>query len=131
MKKIIVLAIAAVAAVVSLSAFASASDTASEGKVSFESTSMPALNCTMSIGHAWEIYRLVPFNIEDVVRQEYVTVRQKCKSRSRFTHEGVDVRVKDNGETVSIELGISSCKLTFSDVTWRELDNMFIGQQDS
>ena len=131
MKKIIVLAVAAIAAVISLSAFANASDTSSEGKVTFESTKMPALNCAMSIGHAWEIYRLVPSNIEDMVRQEYVDVQQKCRTRSHFVHEGVDVRFKDNGETVTIELGISGYKLTFSDVTWRELDNMFIGQQDS
>ena len=132
MKKILVLAIAAIATIATLSAFAGASDAiTSEGKVSFESATMPALNCSVSIGHARDMYRLVPGNIENICRKEYVTIRQKCNSRSHFSHEGVDVRVKDNGKTVTIEFRTSGYKIVASDVTWTELDNMFIGPENS
>ena len=132
MKKILVLAIAAMATIATLSAFAGASDAiTSEGKVSFESAAMPALNCSVSIGHAMDMYRLVPGNIEDVCRKEYVAIRQKCNSRSHFSHEGVDVRIKDNGNTVTIEFRTSRYKIVVSDVTWTELDNMFIGPENS
>ena len=132
MKKILVLAIAAIATIATLSAFASTSDSNSpKGKVSFESAAMPALNCSVSIGHAMDMYRLVPGNIEDICRKEYVAIRQKCNSRSHFTHEGVDVRIKDNGKTVTIEFRPSGYKVVASDVTWTELDNMFIGPANS
>lgn len=131
MKKIIVIAIAALAAI-ALTASVSASDSIpSEGKVSFESASVPALNCTMSIGNVRDIYWLVPGNIEDICRKEYVAVRNKCNTKTHFTHEGVDVRVKENGRTVTIEFRFSGYKIVASDVTWAELDNLFIGQENS
>lgn len=131
MKKIIVIAIAALAAI-ALTASVSASDSIpSEGKVSFESASVPALNCTMSIGNVRDIYWLVPGNIEDICRKEYVAVRNKCNTKTHFTHEGVDVRVKENGRTVTIEFRFSRYKIVASDVTWAELDNLFIGQENS
>jgi hypothetical protein len=131
MKKIIVIALAAIAAI-ALTASVSASDSIpSEGRVSFESAAMPALNCTMSIGNLRDIYRLVPGNIEDICRKEYVAVHTKCNTKSHFTHEGVDVRVKENGRTVTIEFRFSGYKIVASDVTWAELDNLFIGQENS
>jgi hypothetical protein len=131
MKKVIVIAVSAIAAI-ALAASVSASDSIpSEGKVSFESAAMPALNCTMSIGNVQNIYRLVPGNIEDICRKEYVAVQNKCNAKSHFTHEGVDVRVKENGRTVTIEFRFSGYKIVASDVTWAELDNLFIGQENS
>lgn len=131
MKKIIVIAVAVITAI-ALTASVSASDgIPSEGKVSFESASVPALNCTMSIGNVRDIYWLVPGNIEDICRKEYVAVRNKCNTKTHFTHEGVDVRVKENGRTVTIEFRFSGYKIVASDVTWAELDNLFIGQENS
>ena len=131
MKKIIVIALAAIAAF-TLTASVNASDSIPlEGKVSFESAAMPALNCTMSIGNVRSIYRLIPGNIEELCRKEYVAVHNKCNAKSHFTHEGVDVRVKDNGGTVSIEFRFSGYKIVASDVTWAELDNLFIGQENN
>lgn len=131
MKKVIVIAVSAIAAI-ALTASVSASDSIpSEGRVSFESAAMPALNCTMSIGNVRDIYRLVPGNIEDICRKEYVAVHNKCNTKSHFTHEGVDVRVKENGRTVTIEFRFSGYKIVASDVTWAELDNLFIGQENS
>ena len=128
MKKIIAIVIAAVAAVVALTAAVSAPESiTTEGKVSIESSAVPALNCTMSIDRVGDIYRLVPGNIDDVCRKEYIAIREKCGSRSRFTHEGVNVQVKDNGGTVTMVFSITGYKLTVSDVTWKELDNIFIG----
>ncbi len=131
MKKITVIAIAALAAI-ALTASVSASDSIpSEGKVSFESASVPALNCTMSIDKVRDIYWLVPGNIEDICRKEYVAVRNKCNTKTHFTHEGVDVNVKENGRSVTIEFRFSGYKIVASDVTWAELDNLFIGQENS
>lgn len=126
MKKLIAIVIAATAAIVTLTASISASDNNSAGTVSFESSSMPALNCTVSISHAKEIYRLIPGNISELCEKEYVAVQKKCSSRSHFTHEGVDVRVSESGETVTIVFSVSGYKVTASNVTWDELDNMFI-----
>lgn len=131
MKKIIVIALAAIAAI-TLTASVNANDSIpSEGKVSFESAAMPALNCTMSIGNVRSIYRLIPGNIEELCRKEYVAVHNKCSTKTHFTHEGVDVLVHDNGGTVTIEFRFSGYKIVASDVTWAELDNLFIGQENS
>lgn len=131
MKKIIVIAVAAITAI-ALTASVSASDSIpSEGKVSFESAAIPALNCTMSIGNVRDIYRLIPGNIEDICRKEYVAVHNKCNTKSHFMHEGVDVRIKENGKTVTIEFRFSGYKIVASDVTWAELDSLFIGQENS
>ena len=128
MKKILILAVAAAATIATLTAFASKSGlTSPEGRVSFESAALPALNCSVSLGHAMQMYNLVPGNIAEICRKEYVAIRQKCNSRSHFTHEGVDVRITDNGKTVTIEFRASGYKVVASDVTWTQLDNMFIG----
>lgn len=128
MKKIIVIAATAIAAVIALTAAVSAPENiSSEGKVAFESSALPVLNCTMAIDRVRDIYFLVPGNIDDVCRMEYIAIREKCGSRSRFTHEGVDVQVRDNGGNVTIVFSISGYKLTVSNVTWKELDNIFIG----
>ena len=131
MKKIIVIAVAAITAI-ALTASVSASDSIpSEGKVSFEPAAIRALNCRMSIGNVRDIYRLIPSNIEDICRKEYVAVHNKCNTKSHFMHEGVDVRIKENGKTVTIEFRFSGYKIVASDVTWAELDSLFIGQANS
>lgn len=128
MKKIIVIALAAIA----LTAFVSASDSlSSEGKVSLESTATPALNCTLSIGNAEALYRLVPGNIKDLCRKEYVAVQEKCSTRSQFSHEGVDVHTTEHGSTITIEFRIPGYKIVASDVTWAELDQLFLGQENN
>lgn len=128
MKKMFLIVIAAAAATLTLSAFASAPDNySSQGEVSFESLAMPALNCTVSMEHAQSIYRLIPSNITDICEKEYATVQKKCNSRSHFTHEGVDVQIVENGEYVTIVFSVSGYKVTARNVTWSELDAMFTG----
>lgn len=129
MKKIIIV-IAAVAATLALSAFASAPENASsQGEVSFESASMPALNCTVSMEHARSIYRLIPSNITEICEKEYASVQKKCYSRTHFTHEGVDVRVTDNGECITVVFSVPGYRVTAKNVTWAELDSMFNATQ--
>ena len=126
MKKIIIIAIATLVAAAALSASVRASDgSSSEGTVSFESSAMPMLNCTVSILHARDLYRMIPANISDLCADEYAAVRMKCSSRSHFVHEGVDVSVKESGGNVTIVLGVPGYKVTASNVTWEELDRMF------
>lgn len=130
MKKIIIIVIAAVAATLALSAIASAPDNVpSQGEVSFESTAMPALNCTVSMEHARSIYHLIPSNITDICEKEYAAIQKKCNSRAHFTHEGVDIRVTDNGEYFTIVFSVPGYKVTARNVTWAELDNMFNASQ--
>lgn len=128
MKKIIVILVAALAAI-TLTASISASDSVpSRGTVSFESASMPVLNFTMPFQRAEGIYSLLPGNIRDICAREYRTVKGKCLSSYRFTHEGVSVRVTNNGPTVSIELSAQGYKVTADNVTLDELDRLFVGE---
>ena len=131
MKKIIVIALAALAAI-ALTASVSASDSIpSKGKVSLESTATPALNCTLSIGNAEALYRLVPGNIKNLCRKEYVAVQEKCSMRSQFSYEGVDVRTTERGSTITLEFSIPGYKIVASDVTWAEFDQLFLGQENN
>ena len=129
MKKFFILAVAALAAIVSVSVMSSSvkanDEIPSEGTVSFESSAMPVLNFTMPIGQAKNIYRLVPSNIADICAKEYTTIKQKCNSSSDFTYEGVRVKVKKDGSSLTFVFSLNGNKLTASDVTWTELDTIF------
>lgn len=124
MKKIILTFFAAIAVILTLSAFVGTSASQS-GTVSFEAVKAPALNCTLSFSRAWDIFHLLPDNIAETFRNEYATIRQKSHSRSHFTHEGVDVHIRDNGVSLSIEFKVSGYKVCVNDVTWQELDSLF------
>lgn len=127
MKKFFIFAIAAIAATLTLTASAIAAENIPvQGEVSFESTVMPELNCTVSMETAQSIYRLVPANITQICEQEYAVVRRKCNAQSRFTHEGVKVRVlEDNGKVATIVFSLSGYNLTAKNVSWSELDKLF------
>jgi hypothetical protein len=127
MKKTILIVIAAVAATFVLcSAVSAASGNASTGTVSFESTQMPALNCTMQMAAASQIFHLLPGNIAEMCKDEYKAVRGKCVKSDRFTHEGVRVRVtRNDGATVSVEFSVPNYKVVAQDVSWVELDRLF------
>ena len=127
MKKIIILSIAAIAATIALCSFVAAEENIpSSGTVTLESVSVPALNFSMPASRAVQILALMPDSIVDACRQEYRVVRTKCNSSSRFTHEGVQVRVTDrNGSTVSIEFSVPGYKVSADDVSWTELDAFF------
>lgn len=128
MKKIIITTIAAVAAILALSSFAGTTGT-SDGTVSFEAASAPALNCTLSMQNAAGIYRLLPENLAECARKEYTGIRQKSRSRSHFTHDGVDIRIKDAGATLDIVFTLNGYKVKVCDVTWETLDNLFAASE--
>ncbi len=127
MKKTILIVIAALAAIFVLCSAATAfSENASSGSVSFESTQMPALNCSMQMAAASQIFHLLPGNIADMCRNEYKAVRGKCAQSSSFTHEGVRVRVtENNGTTVSVVFSVPNYKVVARNVSWVELDRLF------
>ena len=127
MKKTLLIVIAALAATVVLcSAVSGHSGNASTGTVSFESARMPALNCSMPMATADRIFQLLPGNIVHLCKDEYKAVRGKCNRSSRFTHEGVSVRVtRNDGATVSVEFSVPGYKVTAQDVSWAELDDLF------
>lgn len=128
MKKIIVLLVTAIAAITFTAAVSASDSISSDGTVSFESASMPVLNFTMPFQRAESICNLLPSNLRDICAKEYKTVRSKYGYSSRFTHEGVSVRVMDNGQTVTVELSAQGYKLTAGNVTWEELDRLFGGE---
>jgi len=129
MKKTIILAIAAIAATIALCSFVAAEENIpSSGTVTLESVSVPALNFSMPVSRAVQILDLMPDSIIDACWQEYKAVRTKCNTSSRFTHEGVQVRVTDrNGSTVSVEFSVPGYKVSANDVSWTELDAFFAG----
>lgn len=124
MKKIII--IAAIAATFVLAA--SAERVPSQGKVSFESTAMPELNCTVAMENVQSIYRLIPSNVTDICVKEYATIRKKGMVQNHFTHEGVDVKFLENGKTVTVVFSAYGCKVTVKNATAAELDKMFSGK---
>ena len=94
-----------------------------EGTVSFESTALPALNCTLSLKSAAGIYELVPMNVQGICAQEYDTVRQKLFSSANVTYQGVRIRkLQDDGKTVTLELSYQGYKVTVKDALWEDLD---------
>jgi hypothetical protein len=75
---------------------------------------------------AGRIFQLLPGNIVNLCRDEYKAVRGKCARSSRFTHEGVNVRVtRNDGSTVSVEFSVPNYKVTAQNVSWTELDDIF------
>ena len=127
MKRTIFIIIAAIAATFVLCSAATAvSANSSSGNVSFESTQMPALNCSMQMATATQIIRLLPENIINLCKDEYKAVRGKCAKSSSFTHEGVKVRIiENNGTTVSVVFSIPNYKVIAHDLSLVELDRLF------
>jgi hypothetical protein len=128
MKKIIVILVAALAAFTLTAAVSASNSVPSQGTISFESASMPVLNFTMPLQRAEGIFSLLPGNIRDICTREYKVVKGKSLSSSRFTHEGVSVRVRDNGPTITVELSTRGYKVTADNVTMEELDRLFGGE---
>ena len=128
MKKIVILLLAATVAAVTALSLSAFDGTQGQGTVSFESRNVPALNCSMPLSQAARIYRLAPANLKSLCEGEYETVKGKCFSSSRFSHEGVQVRIlEDDGARVSLEFVLSGYKVTVRNASWGDLDRLFAG----
>lgn len=129
MKRILILSIAAIAATITLcSAASSLSGNSSNGTVRFESSSTPALNFTMPVSQATNIYRLMPESVTRLCDSEYEAVRNKCLRSSSFTHEGVRVTKTGDNPSMTFVFSVPGYKVTVSDVSWEDLDFLFIGK---
>ena len=107
MKKFIIITLAALVAAVTLcSATANLSGITSTGTVRFESSSVPALNFSMPMSRAAEIFRLMPESVTSVCVNEYAAVRDKSLRSSSFTHQGVKIR--KSGENPSMTVGFTA-----------------------
>jgi hypothetical protein len=127
MKRILIIALVAVAATVTLCSATSAfSDNASNGTVQFESTSMPSLNFTMPVSRAGDIYRLMPESVTAICVNEYEAVRSKSLQSSSFTHEGVKIRKTGDDSSMTFVFSVPGYKVTVSEVSWEDLDLLFI-----
>lgn len=131
MKKTVLFVFAAILAAVLTASSGASNNQKSEGKVSFESAKMPALNCTLSINRARDIYWLIPINICELCTKEYAAVRNKSNKSSHFKHEGVDVRITEKERSITVELNYGGYRVVASDVTWADLDNIFFGPENS
>lgn len=128
MKKFIIFTLAAIVATVTLcSATTHLTGTTANGTVRFESTSMPALNCTLPMSRAAAIFRLLPESVTSVCVNEYDAVRDKCLRSSSFTHQGVTVKRTGNDPSMTITLSAAGYKVTVSDVSWADIDLLFNG----
>ena len=128
MKRILIIALVAVAATVTLCSATSAfSDNASTGTVQFESTSMPSLNFSMPVSRARDIYRLMPESVTSVCVNEYEAVRSKSLRSSSFTHEGVKVRKTGDDSSMTFVFSVPGYKVTVREVSWEDLDLLFLG----
>lgn len=128
MKKVIIIIVATVATIAFTASISASNNNPSQGVVSFESSAMPTLNCSMSLQNARNLFVLIPGNIQDICREEYKKVSNKCSRSSSFTHEGVYVRVTHNdGQLATIVFTVPGYKITAQDVSWKELDGMFLG----
>ena len=131
MKKTLLFVFAAILAAVLTASSGASENYRTEGKVSFESSKVPALNCTLSIDRARDLYWLIPTNICDLCTKEYAAFRNKSNTSSHFKHEGVDVRITEKERSITVELSYSGYKVVASDVTWADLDNIFFGPESS
>ena len=61
----------------------------------------------------------------------YIDMGEKNKLKPSDSVTLPPIRVKENGRTVTIEFRFSGYKIVASDVTWAELDNLVIGQENS
>ena len=128
MKRILIIALVAVAATVTLCSATSAfSDDSSISILQFESTSMPSLNFSMPVSRAMDIYRLMPESVTSVGVNEYEAVRSKSLRSSSFTHEGVKVRKTGDYPSMTFVFSVPGYKVTVSEVSWEDLDLLFIG----
>lgn len=128
MKKVLVIALATITAVVILCSAASAvisSGNTSNGVIYFESTNSPALNFSLPVSRAEEIYQLLPESVTTVCEQEYTLVRNKCSRTKSFTHEGVSIKYTGVDPSMSFVFSIPGYKLTVNEVSWNTIDKMF------
>ena len=131
MKKTLLFVFAAILAAVLTASSGASENYRTEGKVSFESSKVPALNCALSIDRARALYWLIPTNICDLCTKEYAEVRNKSNKSSHFKHEGVDVRITEKERSITVELSFGGYRIVANDVTWAELDSIFFGPESS
>lgn len=128
MKKFIILTLAAIAAAVTLcSATADRNASFPNGTIRFESSSMPVLNCTMPMKSAVDILRLMPDSIIALSMTEYEAVRDQVFHSTSFTYQGVKVKRTGENPSMTFTLTVPGYKLTVSDVSWDDIDYLFMG----
>ena len=131
MNKLIIFTVAAIVAAVTLSsATVNLAGGSSDSTVRFESTAMPALNFTMPVSRAADIYRLMPESITDLCGSEYEAVRDKTFKSTSFTHQGVTVKRTGENPSMTFTFSVPGYKVIVSDVSWDELDHLFTGTAD-
>ena len=131
MKKFIFFTLAAIVAAVTLSsATVNQAGGSSDGTVRFESSAMPAQNFTMPVSRAADIYRLMPDSVTALCGSEYEAIRDKSANSASFTHQGVTVKRTGENPSMTFTFSAPGYKIIVSDVSWDDLDLLFIGTAD-
>lgn len=130
MRKSLFINIALIASILSLCSAiaATSSNNILPGTVRFESAEMPALNFTMPVSRAADIYRLLPSSITDVCRQEYEAVLDKCNRLHSVNHEGVKIQWSGADPDLTFVFTVPGYKLTVSGVSVEAMDGIFYGK---
>lgn len=126
MKKFFKIALAAIAATLLTTVLVSATvAAAAEEKVEFESSEMPALNCSMALSQAHAIYTLLPEEIRAVCRDEFRRVSARCAEKSCFTYQGVKVNTAGHEGLVDVTFSYAGSKFRVKNATWESLEGFF------
>ena len=126
MKKFFKITLAAIAATLLTTVLVSATVAATaEEKVEFESSEMPALNCSMALSQAHAIYSLLPEEVKAVCRDEFKKVSSKCAEKSSFTYQGVKVSTTGHEGLVDVTFTYAGSNFRVKNATWESLGNFF------
>ena len=132
MRKSIFFNVAFIASILSLCSAiaATTSNNILPGTIRFESTEMPALNFTMPVSRAADIYRLLPSSVTDVCRQEYEAVLDKCNRSHKVNHEGVKIQWSGANPDLIFVFTVPGYKLTVSGVSVETMDSIIYGKHE-
>lgn len=127
MKKFIKFTVVAIAAVMFTTVLVSATvANLSDERIEISSTSYPAINCSMTMSQAEGVLALMPSNVRELCRDEYVRVKRESNGRSRFTYQGVSCRVSENGTGIDILFSYGGYTLCVWNTSWERLDVVFL-----
>lgn len=132
MRKSLFINVALIATILSLCSAiaATSSNNILPGTVRFESTEMPALNFSIPVSRAADIYRLLPSSFTDVCRQEYIAVLDKCNQSHSVNHDGVKIRWFGVNPNLTFVFSVPGYKLTVTDVSIETMDSIFSGKNE-
>ncbi len=127
MKKFFKFAIASIAAITISTILVSATiaATATEN-IEITSSSLPKLNCSLSVQQFESILKLLPEEIRSQCKNEYAKLSDRCRETPSYSYQGVRVTTTENGETVSISFTCNGYTVKVNNTSWERLNKLFL-----